>query len=135
MVLIMVVSCYMNKERQGRVNRSQNGNPVLASLADGGEGHQRQTTDVSMLGMDSPTIASYPMIKISENAIELQKIRDDTCAICLLEYRTEDTVRIIPECNHHFHDHCIDQWLRSMATCPLCRKQQQKRRDDACKPC
>ncbi|KAH6768915.1 hypothetical protein C2S51_014251 [Perilla frutescens var. frutescens] len=43
------------------------------------------------------------------------------CAVCLSEFQGGETGRILPECNHCFHVHCIDSWLRSHRDCPLCR--------------
>lgn len=44
------------------------------------------------------------------------------CAICLALVRDGETVRLLPACGHLFHVECIDLWLRSHATCPLCRR-------------
>ncbi|KAK4485424.1 hypothetical protein RD792_008064 [Penstemon davidsonii] len=46
---------------------------------------------------------------------------EEICPICLADYQPGETLRIIPECTHNFHAACIDEWLRSSATCPLCR--------------
>lgn len=43
------------------------------------------------------------------------------CAVCLSELCEGEEVRILPKCNHGFHVKCIDMWLRSHVTCPLCR--------------
>ncbi len=43
------------------------------------------------------------------------------CSVCLSEYQEGDTLRILPKCNHSFHLLCIDTWLHSHSTCPLCR--------------
>lgn len=43
------------------------------------------------------------------------------CAVCLCEFADHDRLRLLPPCGHAFHLACIDVWLRSSATCPLCR--------------
>lgn len=77
------------------------------------------------LGLDDPTIESYPKTVLGESK-RLPKLSDGTCPICLSEYEPKETLRAIPDCNHHFHAECIDEWLRVKATCPLCRNSPQK---------
>ncbi|OEL20310.1 RING-H2 finger protein ATL46 [Dichanthelium oligosanthes] len=43
------------------------------------------------------------------------------CAVCLCEFHGEDRLRLLPVCGHAFHLQCIDTWLLSNSTCPLCR--------------
>ncbi|GAV71234.1 zf-RING_2 domain-containing protein [Cephalotus follicularis] len=43
------------------------------------------------------------------------------CAVCLCEFEPEDKLRLLPKCSHAFHMECIDTWLLSHSTCPLCR--------------
>jgi hypothetical protein len=42
------------------------------------------------------------------------------CAVCLEPYEMGQSVRTIP-CFHTFHVDCIDPWLSTKATCPLCK--------------
>ncbi|KAM0841224.1 hypothetical protein ACQ4PT_059159 [Festuca glaucescens] len=43
------------------------------------------------------------------------------CSICLGLVREGEKVRRLPACGHLFHARCVDKWLRSHPTCPLCR--------------
>jgi hypothetical protein len=43
------------------------------------------------------------------------------CAVCLEAARGGEKVRRLPACAHMFHVGCIDMWLDSHATCPVCR--------------
>ncbi|CAD6341414.1 unnamed protein product [Miscanthus lutarioriparius] len=43
------------------------------------------------------------------------------CAVCLSELADGEKVRALPGCGHVFHVDCVDAWLRSRNTCPVCR--------------
>lgn len=43
------------------------------------------------------------------------------CAVCLSKFEKHDQLRLLPICCHAFHSTCIDTWLLSNRTCPLCR--------------
>ena len=46
------------------------------------------------------------------------------CAICMSDIVKGETFRALPCAStvfHKFHSKCIDQWLRSKDTCPVCR--------------
>ncbi|KAI7753770.1 hypothetical protein M8C21_011689 [Ambrosia artemisiifolia] len=74
----------------------------------------------STTGLDRPTIESYPKIVLGESC-RLPHDNNNTCAICLSEYKPKESLRTIPECNHYFHAECIDEWLKLNGTCPVCR--------------
>ncbi|KAF8648856.1 hypothetical protein HU200_064557 [Digitaria exilis] len=46
----------------------------------------------------------------------------EDCPVCLQDFNADETLRAMP-CAHAFHYHCISQWLRRNASCPLCRHQ------------
>ncbi|KAJ8760508.1 hypothetical protein K2173_015175 [Erythroxylum novogranatense] len=46
---------------------------------------------------------------------------DDICPICLEEY-TLESPRTLTDCNHHYHLHCIYQWMEKSQVCPFCCK-------------
>lgn len=43
------------------------------------------------------------------------------CSVCLSEFQDCESLRLLPKCNHAFHLPCIDTWLKSHSSCPLCR--------------
>lgn len=43
------------------------------------------------------------------------------CAVCLAQFEGDDQLRLLPACAHAFHAACIDAWLVTNLTCPLCR--------------
>ncbi|KAH9605221.1 hypothetical protein KSS87_012846, partial [Heliosperma pusillum] len=48
-------------------------------------------------------------------------VNDTQCSVCLGDYQAEDRLQQIPGCCHTFHLTCIDHWLATHTTCPLCR--------------
>ncbi|GMJ11586.1 Drought-Responsive RING Protein 1 [Hibiscus trionum] len=47
---------------------------------------------------------------------------DPECCICLANYKDKEEVRQLP-CSHIFHLKCVDQWLRIISCCPLCKQE------------
>lgn len=43
------------------------------------------------------------------------------CAVCLNRFEPAEVLRLLPKCKHAFHVECVDTWLDSHSTCPLCR--------------
>ncbi|KAK1423027.1 hypothetical protein QVD17_18320 [Tagetes erecta] len=69
-------------------------------------------------GLDQAFIDALPVFLYKE-LLGLQEPFD--CAVCLCEFSEHDKLRLLPLCSHAFHIHCIDTWLLSNSTCPLCR--------------
>ncbi|KAL6602817.1 hypothetical protein ACP70R_043178 [Stipagrostis hirtigluma subsp. patula] len=44
-----------------------------------------------------------------------------TCSLCLGAFQRGETVRLLPVCLHLFHVECVDPWLHTHSSCPLCR--------------
>ncbi|XP_051120578.1 RING-H2 finger protein ATL57-like [Andrographis paniculata] len=72
-------------------------------------------------GLDPCAVESLPVA--AYGAATKHPMIDD-CPICLGEFRDGDTVKAIPYCGHVFHPKCLDTWLWSHVTCPLCRSAQ-----------
>lgn len=43
------------------------------------------------------------------------------CQICLESYQAGEKLRTLP-CLHSFHSRCIQRWLHTNNTCPVCRQ-------------
>lgn len=67
-------------------------------------------------GVDPTTIRALPVYSYRGDA----KCQID-CAICLSEFEESEAVKVIPFCRHVFHPVCLDTWLSSHVTCPVCR--------------
>ncbi|KAJ0233498.1 RING-H2 finger protein ATL32 [Hirschfeldia incana] len=72
-------------------------------------------------GLEDAVVESFPVFAYS--SVKESKIGsgDLECSICLNELEDRETVRLLPVCNHLFHVDCIDAWLYSHSTCPVCR--------------
>jgi E3 ubiquitin-protein ligase ATL6/9/15/31/42/55 len=92
----------------------QSGNSVAARVFS-------RRTAAAARGLDQEVIDTFPTLaystvkglKIGKSALE--------CAVCLNEFEDHETLRLIPKCDHVFHPDCIDAWLGSHTTCPVCR--------------
>ncbi|XWS32790.1 hypothetical protein CRYUN_Cryun22dG0019900 [Craigia yunnanensis] len=69
-------------------------------------------------GLDQAFIDALPVFQYRE-IVGLKEHFD--CAVCLCEFSEKDKLRLLPMCSHAFHLNCIDTWLLSNSTCPLCR--------------
>ncbi|KAK9057647.1 hypothetical protein SSX86_022483 [Deinandra increscens subsp. villosa] len=109
--IICVVSTYFRHYTERQLT-------LAASVTHGSEtGSMR----LAVPGLDPAVIATFPSflyssvkgIKIGQTALE--------CAVCLNEFQDHETLRLLPKCSHVFHRNCIDTWLVSHVTCPVCR--------------
>lgn len=46
--------------------------------------------------------------------------KQTTCVICMCDFESRQMLRVLP-CVHEFHSKCVDKWLKSNRTCPICR--------------
>ncbi|CAI9111071.1 OLC1v1011206C1 [Oldenlandia corymbosa var. corymbosa] len=85
------------------------------------EALQRQLQQLFNLhdsGLDQAFIDALPVFVYKE-IVGAKEPFD--CAVCLCEFSEKDQLRLLPMCSHAFHINCIDTWLLSNSTCPLCR--------------
>lgn len=106
---------FLTKHRSSSVSES-NRYPELS----GSEVYQRQLQQLFHLhdsGLDQAFIDALPVFLYKE--IKAREPFD--CPVCLCEFSEKDQLRLLPMCSHAFHIDCIDTWLLSNSTCPLCR--------------
>ncbi|XVF53070.1 hypothetical protein PTKIN_Ptkin05aG0070000 [Pterospermum kingtungense] len=96
-------------------DQSQQSTVEISSLA-----ADRQLTATAANGLDGSRIEAYPITLLDES-FQLPRPNDNTCSICLSEYKAKETIRTTPDCSHYFHADCIDEWLKRNAACPVCR--------------
>lgn len=83
-------------------------------------GNERRSRRVAR-GLDASVIDTFPTFVYSAvKGLKIGKLGLE-CAVCLNEFEDDETLRLIPKCSHVFHPDCIDAWLASHSTCPVCR--------------
>ncbi|KAL3864523.1 hypothetical protein ACJMK2_006197 [Sinanodonta woodiana] len=43
-----------------------------------------------------------------------------SCVVCMCDFENRQLLRVLP-CSHEFHAKCVDKWLKTNRTCPICR--------------
>ncbi|XP_010973987.2 E3 ubiquitin-protein ligase RNF133 [Camelus dromedarius] len=74
---------------------------------------QRLTTDLKQA-------FGQLQIRVLKEGDEEVSPNGDSCVVCFELYKPNDTVRILT-CKHFFHKNCIDPWILSHGTCPMCK--------------
>lgn len=69
-------------------------------------------------GADERDIRSLPVSTVTDTS-NLPHGHTD-CMICLESFETGDERKTLP-CLHGFHTTCVDKWLRTSASCPVCK--------------
>ncbi|KAH9316226.1 hypothetical protein KI387_024853 [Taxus chinensis] len=82
------------------------------------EGSSNNVRVTAKEGLDIMVVESLPVI--SHNLVKGLKTGSE-CAVCLTDFEEKIMVRLLPKCSHAFHPQCIDMWLFSHNTCPVCR--------------
>ncbi|KAK2361647.1 RING/U-box superfamily protein [Trifolium repens] len=73
-------------------------------------------------GLDLTLLEKFPtFLYASVKDLRKEKSYSLECAICLLEFEDDSMLRLLTICCHVFHQECIDLWLQSHKTCPVCR--------------
>lgn len=79
-------------------------------------------TTCNEFGLNRAIISTFPSLLYSDaKESKTVKMALDECAICMDEFEDNETLRLLPKCQHIFHQMCIDVWLVDKSTCPICR--------------
>ncbi|CAN6218008.1 unnamed protein product [Urochloa humidicola] len=72
-------------------------------------------------GLDAAVLETFPTMAYTDVKAHKAGKGALECAVCLSEFDDDETLRLLPKCSHVFHPDCIDTWLASHVTCPVCR--------------
>lgn len=83
-----------------------------------------QTTAILMtqqsLGLGEEAIDNLPVSV--HRSFDIGSTNDAAeCCICLSLFENEDRIKVLPGCQHTYHSDCVDLWLGTQSSCPLCR--------------
>ncbi|KAK4846579.1 hypothetical protein QYF36_019398 [Acer negundo] len=84
-------------------------------------------------GLDPLVIASLPIFVFQIHPADdgqngtVTTATETECAVCISNLENQEMARMLPNCNHTFHAECIDKWLGSHSTCPICRTEAEPR--------
>ncbi|CAK9174066.1 unnamed protein product [Ilex paraguariensis] len=73
---------------------------------------------IRTVGLQPSVITAISIVKYKRGE---GLVEGTECSVCLNEFQEDETLRLLPKCNHAFHLPCIDTWLRSHTNCPMCR--------------
>lgn len=116
-LLLLLVRFFMKRPSSSAIYQSNRFPDTSGSFA-----FQRQLQQLFRLhesGLDQAFIDALPVFYYKD-IMGLKEPFD--CAVCLCEFSEHDKLRLLPNCSHAFHIECIDTWLLSSSTCPLCRR-------------
>ncbi|CAD5217470.1 unnamed protein product [Bursaphelenchus xylophilus] len=100
--------------RRSRSHTSSYVNQLYASSNAYMEEGEQQAIDEKRKARVRGILASIPISKYQSG----QSINDE-CAICMLDFEPNESLRYLP-CKHGYHVDCIDDWLLRSFTCPSC---------------
>lgn len=115
--LLHLLVRFLTKHPSSSTSHQSNGYPDV-STADDLQRQLQQLFHLHDSGLDQAFIDALPVFMYKE-IVGLKEPFD--CAVCLCEFSEKDKLRLLPTCSHAFHINCIDTWLLSNSSCPLCR--------------
>lgn len=68
-------------------------------------------------GLNRLEIEQLPSFKFNA---ETHQGDQTSCVVCMCDFEARQLLRGLP-CSHEFHAKCVDKWLKTNRTCPICR--------------
>lgn len=110
-IVASISLCFLLRHLNRRCLRHLSSSPSVAVAAVSSRRVSPEASADSLL--DSLPLFAFSAVTRSSSAAD--------CAVCLSKFEPEDQLRLLPLCCHAFHSVCVDPWLLSNQTCPLCR--------------
>ncbi|XP_019056702.1 PREDICTED: RING-H2 finger protein ATL52-like [Tarenaya hassleriana] len=112
-----LVSKFCHRHRHGSSSRDRDiSSNAAAAAADDLQGYGDSAAAGDGLGEALIKSIKVYKYKKSDGFVDCSD-----CSVCLSEFQENESLRLLPKCNHAFHVPCIDTWLKSHSNCPLCR--------------
>lgn len=116
---VVVVVVLLHLYARCILRRQSRRRAILRQLSMGVVAAQTHTHQPPKIGLEPSVIAALPLFLYKKSGQPNDPPIE--CAVCLSALEEEEMARVLPNCNHTFHSQCIDMWLHSNATCPICR--------------
>ncbi|KAK7266146.1 hypothetical protein RIF29_18786 [Crotalaria pallida] len=117
-ILHLLVRFLIKNPSSQTSNRNHHHHHHEISTSDALQRQLQQLFHLHDSGLDQAFIDALPVFHYKEIVGPKEPF---DCAVCLCEFSDKDKLRLLPMCSHAFHISCIDTWLLSNSTCPLCR--------------
>ncbi|KAK4435937.1 RING-H2 finger protein ATL70 [Sesamum alatum] len=118
-LIVFMVMTYASYKCKGMLGSADTDRHSLGVAAIDGSS---SSISVRRIDLDEGTLSSYPHYTYSQVKPHKGEATGSACSICLVDYKDNDVLRLLPECGHLFHLKCIDPWLMLHPTCPICRR-------------
>lgn len=108
-VLHIYARCILRRQARRRAALQQ---MMIAAAA-----RAHQSAEPPKTGLHPSVIAALP-VTVYQKVEESETVE---CSVCLSLLQNGEMARTLPNCNHTFHADCVDKWLGTQSTCPICR--------------